>query len=117
MVYIVVISYILCGDILNPIKKGNFLVIIMVALLAFGLSSVVASVTNEDMILNMFNITTTNESNELIAVVDGNFTALTANQVTIQVKNNITNTTNTTNNTNNTNITNYTQVIDYLNNI
>lgn len=98
----------------------------MVALVAFGLSSVVASVTNGEMILNMLNITAANETNELIAVDDGNFTPLIANQVTIPIKNNTTNNTNNTNNTDNTdntnntdnsNMSNYTQAINYLNNI
>lgn len=118
----IIIFFVLVGGILNPIKKGNLLVIFTVALLAFGLSSVMASVTNSDMILNMLNITAANENTELIAVGDGSFTPLIASQIFVPVKNNTTNNTNNTNNTNTTNITsdisNYTdQAINYINNI
>jgi mannitol-specific phosphotransferase system IIBC component len=100
---------------LTPIKKGNFMVIFLIALLAFGLSTVAASFTNGDLILGMLNITKNNESNELIAVADGDFTALTANQLIIQVNNstNSTNITNKTNNTNKTNITNIKNVTNF----
>ncbi|MBF4469483.1 MAG: hypothetical protein ISP01_08785 [Methanobrevibacter arboriphilus] len=97
---------------MTPIKKGNFMVIFLIALLAFGLSTVAASFTNGDLILGMLNITKNNESNELIAVADGDFTALTANQLIIQV-NNSTNITNKTNNTNKTNITNIKNVTNF----
>ncbi|RBQ22944.1 hypothetical protein ALNOE001_13370 [Candidatus Methanobinarius endosymbioticus] len=96
---------------MNPIKKGNLLVIMVIALLAFGLSTVMASINNDDAILEMLNITKSSEGNEMIAVGDGNFTAVIGSQVVIPVKNNTTNNTkntNTTNHTNNTNITNYT---------
>lgn len=88
------------------------MVIFLIALLAFGLSTVAASFTNGDLILGMLNITKNNESNELIAVADGDFTALTANQLIIQV-NNSTNITNKTNNTNKTNITNIKNVTNF----
>lgn len=85
------------------------MVILLIALLAFGLSTVVASFTNGDLILGMLNITKNNESTELVAVSDGNFTALTANQAIIKIENNTnkTNDTNRTNRTNTTNITNF----------
>jgi hypothetical protein len=103
------------GDILNPIKKGNLFVILLVALLAFGLSNIAASFTNGDLILDMLNISATNQSTEMIAIADGNFTPQTANQV-IEVLN-VTNETNVTNITNTTNITNITNITNDTGNI
>jgi hypothetical protein len=100
--------------IMDPIKKGKLLVILTIAIIAFGTSTTVASVTNGEAILPILNINTKNET-ELIAVGDGNFIALTANQDIIQITNdteskrlfereweniiNIININNTTNNT------------------
>ena len=104
------------GDILNPIKKGNLFVILIVAIIAFGTSTAVTSFTSPDVIFNMLNITN-NQTIELIAVSDGNFTPLIANQV-IEVTNNTTNVTNDTNitDTNNSNITDNIKIIKNMKN-
>lgn len=104
---------------MDPRKKGNLLVIFTIAIIAFGTSTAVASVSDTGAILKMLNINTSNGTTELVAVGDGNFSALTANQVVVQVQNvtNVTNITNITNNTNNTrNVTNGTSVVTNNNN-
>ena len=99
---------------MNPIKKGNLFVILIVAIIAFGTSTTVTSFTSHDLIWDMLNISN-NETTEMIAVSDGNFTPLTANQI-IEVKNNTTNTTNDTNGTD-TNTSNVTENIKIVKNI
>ncbi|WP_067259971.1 hypothetical protein [Methanobrevibacter cuticularis] len=94
---------------MNPIKKGNLLVIFLIAIIAFGTSNVVASVTDGESILNLFNMTN-NETTKLVTVGEEKFVPLTINQVNI-----VNNTTNETNKTNKTNSTNST--IDNLTNI
>ena len=111
LIYIRDIILFVFGGRMNSIKKGKLLVILTVAIIAFGTSTVVASFTNGDVILNMLNITN-NGTTELIAVGDGNFTPLTANKVVIQVQNNTTNVTNVTNVTKN-NDTNITRDVTY----
>lgn len=100
---------------MDSIKKGNLLVILTVAILAFGTSTAVASFTDGDGILNMLNITRSNETTELMAIGGGNFTPITANQIIIPVKNdtNQTNTTNITNVSNGTNIVKNVTVSNY----
>ncbi|MBZ9570541.1 hypothetical protein KQY27_03145 [Methanobrevibacter sp. TMH8] len=103
---------------MNPIKKGNLLVILTIAIIAFGTSTVVASVTDGNTIFKMLNITGNNGTTELIAVGDGNFTPLTANQAIIQVQNvtNVTNNTTNTSNNSNGNVNNRTNNLNFNNN-
>ncbi len=103
------------GDNMDPVKKGNLLVILIVAVLAFGVSSAVTSVTNGDAILGMLNITSSNETPKLATVGDGDFTPTMINQVMIVTKQNTSNKSNITNKTkNNTdnNDTNDTNITD-----
>jgi len=99
---------------MDSIKIGKLLVILTVAIIAFTTSTVIASLTDGDEILNMLNINVSNESTQLIAVGGGNFTPVYINQAVIPVANNTTNETNGTNITNNTtNIKN----VSYSNNV
>lgn len=77
-------------------KKGNLLIILTIAIIAFGSSNVVASITDGESILNLFNITS-NETTKLVAVGDGNFSPSYITKIAI-----VNNTTNATNNTNTT---------------
>jgi len=85
---------------------ANLIIIFLIAILAFGASTGVSSVTNGDYLLKMFNITI-NETPKLAIVDEGNFTPMWINQIIIKVDNtnktNITNATNTSvkNNTSN----------------
>ena len=78
---------------------ANLIIIFLIAILAFGASTGVSSVTNGDYLLKMFNITV-NETPKLVIVDEGNFTPMWINQIIIKV-----NDTNKTNSTNSTNIT------------
>jgi len=99
---------------MDSIKKGNLLVILTIAIMAFGTSTAVASFTDGDEILNMLNITRSNGTTELMAVGGGNFTPLTASQIIIPVQNS-TNETNITNIMNNTNATNLVKNVTSVN--
>jgi len=81
---------------MNPVKIANLMVIFCIAILAFGASYGVSSVTDGDYLLTMLNITL-NETPKLAAVNEGNFTPMWINQVVIIV--------NDTNETNETNVT------------
>ena len=87
---------------MDSIKKANLLVIFIVAILGFGMSNIVAILTEEYVNLEMPNI---NESQKLIAVNDGNFSPHHINTVVVENTTNITNDT-PTNNNSNTNIVN-----------
>ncbi|KZX10171.1 hypothetical protein [Methanobrevibacter curvatus] len=80
---------------MSPVKKANFIIIFVVAILAILTSSVAYSFTGNFIDLNdsQWNLST----NKLIAVGDGNFSPLKINTVVI-INNNTTNTTNITNN-------------------
>ncbi|MDR0901078.1 MAG: hypothetical protein LBM26_05400 [Methanobrevibacter sp.] len=91
---------------MNPHRKGNLLVIVIIAIIAFGTSNIVASMSDGEVILNLLNIST-NESTKLVSVDDGNFTAQYINKIIIQ-----TNNTTNTNNTNNANPINRTKPIN-----
>lgn len=99
---------------MSSAKKANLLVIFIVAILGFGISNIVASITEEYVNLEMpkFN----NETQKLVAVDDGNFIPNHINKVvTVNITNNTTNNS-LINETNITNISNNTLIND-LNNI
>ena len=81
------------GDYLNSKKKANLLVIFIVAILSFGMSSIVALFTGDYINLEMTKIN--NESQKLIPVEDGNFTHNHINKVIIKNETNKTNNTTT----------------------
>ena len=81
-------------------KKANLLVIFLVAILALGISNIVALFTEDYINLEMTEIN--NQSQKLVAVDDGNFAPNHINTVEID---------NDTNDTNNTS----TDIIDNIN--
>jgi hypothetical protein len=85
----------------NPIKKGNFLVILIIAIIAFGTSTAMASFTEEYINLDFLN-TYANSSNKLIAIDDNDFSPLHIN--TVVIANNTTNVTNNTTIVNNSDV-------------
>ena len=94
---------------MDSIKKANLLIIFIVAILGFGISNIVAPLTEEYVNLEMPNFN--NEPQKLIAVDDGNFSPNHINKVIVNTTNN-----NTTND-NNTPVNNSsnTTLIDDLN--
>lgn len=88
---------------MDSIKKANLLVIFTIAIIGFGISNVIASLTGEYVNLEMPEIN--NENQKLLAVGDENFSPIHINKVIIK---NDTNNTTTDNNppVNNTNTVN-----------
>jgi hypothetical protein len=75
---------------MNPVKKGNLLVLFVIAIIAFGASTIVASATAHYVqgyvnlgFLNSLN----NDSNKMLTVDDGLFTPLHLNKVIVVVNN------------------------------
>ncbi|KZX17313.1 hypothetical protein [Methanobrevibacter filiformis] len=99
---------------MSPIKKANFIVIIIIAIIALGASTAVASYTENQVkeYLQKDILASTDESNNKLTIVsDEDFKPLEGKEIPIIIKNN------TTNNTNNTNYTyNKTKNQSYYNN-
>lgn len=96
---------------MSPVKKANLIAILLIAIIALGTSSAVASYSG-DYVKNYLKTKIKNggndESNKLTTVSDEDFKPKKANEIPIIIKNNTTNNTNSTvyNNTTYTNQSN-----------
>jgi len=81
----------MAGNKLDSNKKANLLIIFIVAIIGFGMSNIVFSLTGDYVNSEITQIN--NQNQKLIAINDGNFTPNQINTVEIV------NDTNTTNNT------------------